>query len=98
MYQIDSLVYRNLISDAKVVGQYSERFGTTWSQMVTLWENTDEMWSQFWDYDAEYTVLCNRDGQPPLVAYEGGDLDEALKAYGETVAYARERHEELRAR
>jgi hypothetical protein len=98
MDAITSLAYSTLSRDAKAIAQYSEGFGLIWGQMVTLWENTDEMWSMFWDYDVEYTVLCNRDGQLPLVAYSGGDLDEALKVYGETVAYASNRRKELRSR
>lgn len=98
MEQIESLAYRTLTRDASTIAQYSEGFGLVWGQMVTLWENTDEMWSMFWDYDVEYTVLCNRDGQLPLVAYKGGDLDEAVRVYGETVAYASKRRRDLRAR
>ena len=98
MDRISSLAYSTLCRDAKVIGQYSEGFGLIWGQMVTLWENTDEMTSLFWDYDVEYTVLMASDGQLPLVAYKGGDLDEALKAYGETVARASQERKDRRAR
>lgn len=98
MDRIESLAYRTLTRNADIIAQYSEGFGLIWGQMVTLWENTDEMWAMFWDYDVEYTVLMNQDGMLPLVAYSGGDLDEALKVYGETVARASQERKDRRSR
>lgn len=88
--RISPLDQRVLYMDAEMIAQYGEYFGLAYGVMVQLWEDRDATAALFRDYPVEWTVLRQVSGGTNEIAYQGGDLEAALEAYGETIRYASE--------